>query len=258
MEQTVMNLDTEGEMNLKKLLWLRDERYAALRLYCCWRTGLKARPDVQTCLNFWAAGRWVYKSHGDDRDRTAAELGLSRHNSERAFDDLILRTVTINTALCRAEQQPATTADGLRKAWFLRWYAINKLGCPDVRIADAPPPRPTLVRKNRRKKHESSSEESTSSDSGDDDAKRTAEAEGVWRDAAPVGVVSSPLKESFTKAQYEVSSAERTAALERLILRHDGRLFPSSAQRVWPGGAGVPQASPRDHHHAAVSGGGGR
>jgi hypothetical protein len=216
-------LDAEGKFNLGKLQWLRDRRFASVRLLCFWLTGVGSsrKREFDKALGWWRAGSEFYlKDHRPDRS-----LQMVRDPEEAQFDNLVVASMQLASFVIRADMAPSERAQ-----WVLRWAANDLLGRPVVEIGEGPP--------------EDDSEFYEEEDGPD-------ESPAKWRaEAKDTAEVLAAMAQAFTHASYDKPPCvlERAAVDARLTIHSDNEepVRPS----LGPNGLAVQlYPAPAHHHH---------
>jgi hypothetical protein len=215
-------------------VWLRDERFASVRLLGYWLMGVAKMQNgrqTQAAVDVWAEGVVFHDKFFKESEVVRARLLLPREAEETELDHRLNRSMQINTHLARAQAQPPTE-EGRRIARLLRWHVTEKL-----HYAVVEPPEPAAL---RRRGHDEEKEDDDDEEDDDDadltakerdrkrrekeEATREGDAKIAVRSAVPVPRDAPELRLLFLTGGYdgEAAKAQREkAGSELLILQND-------------------------------------
>ena len=226
--------DAEGQFNLEKLRWLRDERLTSVRLLCFLLAGLYhlLRSSVADAIQVWHAGAGVAKTALSEEHH---RVRLTRDAAELRFDDVVLLSMRVSSLLLRADQQPKKAP---RVAWMLRWAANTVLGCDEAHISARPPSSKYIADDD-----DSSTGEDDDADNAEEMTDWTEEAQRAINTAKPVPVFSPEMARAFQRGDFDKHSEHRGRTMQRLVV---------TSQHVQPTRTPTPSAGATAPAAAAV------
>jgi len=169
--------DATSGLHAQKVVWLRDERFASVRLLGYWLAGVAKMQNgrqAQAALDRWAAGLVVYDKFTKESEVVRARLQLPREVEETELDHRLRRSILVNAQLARAQAQPPTE-EGRRVARLLRWHVAEK-----YHYAVAEPPE--LERRRHKQRVREEGEEEEEDDDDDEEEEKMTAKERVEKD----------------------------------------------------------------------------